>query len=90
MMNKKGYSSFAQIETDKQTVTTSDLALQRQVGSYDLFMRFTKPKTQKTLQGDVTAAMTSLNNEYVKLQRQLERFEITQEAARTLHDPRPP
>ena len=76
MMNKKGYSSFAQIETDKHTVTTSDLALQRLVGSYDLFMRFTKPKTEKTLQGDVTAALTSMNNEYVKLQRQLERFEV--------------
>ncbi|MGP0069636.1 MAG: efflux RND transporter periplasmic adaptor subunit [Isosphaeraceae bacterium] len=76
MMNKKGYSSVAQIETDKQTVTSSELALQRQVGSYDLFMRFTKPKTQKTLQGDVTAAQTTLANEYVRLQRQLERYEL--------------
>ena len=52
-----------------------DLALQRLVGSYDLFMRFTKPKTQKSLQGDVTSAQTSLDNEYVRLQRQLERLE---------------
>ncbi len=74
MMNKKGYASVAQIVTDKQTVTSSGLALQRQLGTYDLFMRFTKPKTQKTLQGDVTAAQTSLNSEYVKLQRQLERL----------------
>jgi HlyD family secretion protein len=75
MMNKKGYTSVAQIETDRQAVTSADLALQRQLGTYDLFMRFTKPKTQKTLQGDVTSAQTSMNNEYVKLQRQLERFE---------------
>ena len=74
MMNKKGYASVAQIETDKQTVTSADLGLQRQLGSYDLFMRFSKPRTQKTLQGDVTTALTSLNSEYVKLQRQLERY----------------
>jgi HlyD family secretion protein len=75
MMSKKGYISVAAIETDKQTVTTSSLALQKQLGSYDLFMRFTKPKTQKSLQGDVTSAQTSLDNEYVRLQRQLERLE---------------
>jgi HlyD family secretion protein len=74
MMNKKGYASVAQIETDKQTVTSGTLALQRQLGTYDLFKRFTKPRTQKTLQGEVTTALTSLNSEYVKLQRQLERF----------------
>ena len=74
MMNQKGYASVAQIETDKATVTTADLALQRQVGTYDLFLRFSMPKTKKTLQGDVTAAQTSLSNEYVRLQRQLERF----------------
>ncbi len=74
MMNQKGYASVAQIETDKATVTTADLALQRQLGTYDLFNRFSMPKMKKTLQGDVTAAQTSLSNEYVRLQRQLERL----------------
>ncbi len=74
-MNQKGYASVAQIETDKQAVTTADLAFQRQIGSYELFKRFTLPKTQKTLEGDVKAALTSLHNEQVRLQRQLERFE---------------
>ena len=55
-MNKKGYASVAQMETDKQTVMTSDLALQRQVAAYDLFERFTLPKTKMTLQADITTS----------------------------------
>jgi HlyD family secretion protein len=73
-MNGKGYASVAQIVTDRQTVATLDLALQRQLGSYDLFIRYTLPKTEKTLRSDVTTAQTSLDNEYVRLQRQLERY----------------
>jgi HlyD family secretion protein len=100
-MNQKGYASIAQIVTDKQTVTTSELALQRQVGSYELFMRFTLPKTQKTLEGDVQAALTSLHNEQVRLQRQFERYETLknqveyctirapQEGVVYYHQPRP-
>jgi HlyD family secretion protein len=75
-MNQKGYVSAAQIVTDRQAVTTLDLALQRQVGAYDLFMRFTLPKTEKTLRAAVTTAETSMNNEQVKLNRQVERFEL--------------
>jgi HlyD family secretion protein len=74
-MNKKGYASVAQIVTDRQAVTTTDLAYQRQLGAYDLYMRFTLPKTQKTLDGDVQAALTTLHNEEVRLQRQLERYQ---------------
>ncbi len=87
-MNKKGYASIAQIVTDKQTVTTADLALQKQVGTYELFMRFTLPKTQKTLEGDVKAALTSLHNEQVRLQRQLERYTTLKNQVEPLHDPR--
>src|SRR5262249_43817220 len=75
-MNSKGYASVAQIVSDKQTVATLEIALQRQLSSYDLFKRFTLPKAEKTLQGGVKTAETNLNNEIVRLQRQLERFEL--------------
>jgi HlyD family secretion protein len=75
-MNQKGYASIAQIVTDRQTVATLDLALKRQVGTYDLFLKYTLPKTEKTLRAAVTTAQTSMNNEYVRLQRQLERYEL--------------
>jgi HlyD family secretion protein len=75
-MNEKGYSSVAQIATDRQTVATLDLALKKQLSSQELFQRFTLPKTEKTLQGSIKSAETSLNNELVRLQRQLERYAI--------------
>ena len=85
-MNEKGYASVAQMVTDKQTVMTSDLALQRQVASFDLFERFTLPKTQMTLQADITTSRTTLESEQVKLNRQLERL-AAQEAGGPLHHP---
>jgi HlyD family secretion protein len=75
-MKEKGYASAAQIVTDKQTVATLDLALKRQLSAYDLFQRFTMPMMEKTLRGDVMSARTSLNNEILRLNRQLERFEL--------------
>lgn len=75
-MNKKGYASIAQIKTDEQTFMTSQLALQQQETAYNLFKRFTLPKTQKSLQADITTAQTSLDSEQVKLNRQIERFEL--------------
>ncbi|MHB1560482.1 MAG: efflux RND transporter periplasmic adaptor subunit, partial [Isosphaeraceae bacterium] len=46
------------------------------LGQYDLFRRFTLPKTQKTLQADITTTQTTLDSEEVKLNRQLERFRL--------------
>jgi HlyD family secretion protein len=73
-MADKGYVSVAQIASDKDTVSRMDIALKRQLASFDLFKRFTEPKTIKTLQGDVKAAETVLGNETLRLQRQLERY----------------
>ncbi len=75
-MNSKGYASIAQIQTDKQTVMTSEIAVQRLRASYDLFERFTLPKTKMTLQADITTTQTTLDSEKVKLNRQVERLEL--------------
>src|SRR5262249_53391997 len=75
-MLRKQYASVAQVETDKQAYMTADLTLQRQVGAYDLFKRFTLPKTSKTLEADITTTRTTLDSEQVKLNRQLERFAL--------------
>src|SRR5262249_21302479 len=74
-MNAKGYASVAQIVSDQQTLATLEISLQRQLTSYALFQRFTLPKAEKSLQGGVKTAETNLNNEIVRLQRQLERYE---------------
>jgi HlyD family secretion protein len=75
-MKDKGYASLATLETDKQNFMTMDLALQRQLSSYDLFERFTLPKTRKTLEADITTSQTTLDSEQVKLNKQVERFEL--------------
>jgi len=73
-MNDKGYASFAQVMSDKDTVSRTNYGLKRQVAALNLFKRFTEPKTIKTLQGQVKAAETVLGNETLRLQRQLERL----------------
>lgn len=75
-MREKGYSSPAQIVSEKQAVMQMELSLQRQLTALELFERFTLPKTEMTLQGQVKSAETSLANEGLRLQRQLERFEL--------------
>lgn len=73
-MNNKGYASVAQIASDQDTVARMQIALDRQLTAFDLFTRFTEPKTLKSLEGEVKAAETVLGNETLRLQRQLERF----------------
>jgi len=73
-MHEKGYASPAAIVTEQHSVAQLDFALTRQVTSLELFRRFTLPKTEKSLLGQVRAADTVLGNENLRLQRQLERL----------------
>jgi HlyD family secretion protein len=75
-MSEKGYASTAQVVTEKQSVAQLELTLQRQITSMALFQRFTFPKTEKTLHGQVRSAETGLSNETLRLQRQVERLEL--------------
>jgi HlyD family secretion protein len=73
-MNAKGYTAPAAIVSEVHSVTQLDFSLKRQETSLELFRRFTLPKTEKTLLGQVRAAETVLGNETLRLQRQLERL----------------
>jgi HlyD family secretion protein len=77
-MSEKGYASTAQIVSEKHTVAQLELALERQLTAMELFQRFTLPKTEKSLLGQVKSAETNLGNETLRLQRQRERFELLQ------------
>jgi HlyD family secretion protein len=74
-MNGKGYASPAQIVSEKHGVAQLELALSQKITSLELFQRFSLPKTEKNLQGQVKSAETSLGNETLRLQRQLDRLE---------------
>ena len=75
-MNEKGYSSVATIVSEQHSVSLLDFSLKKQLMSFDLFQRFTQPKTEKTLEEQVMAAQTTLNNEKLRLQRQLDRLAL--------------
>ena len=77
-MNEKGYSSVAQIVSEQHSVSQLDFSLKRQIASLELFQRFSLPKTEKTLEGQVKAAETNLKNEDLRLQKQLDRLELLQ------------
>jgi HlyD family secretion protein len=73
-MNEKGYLSVAAIVSEKFSVSQMQFAVDKQLWAMDLFQRFTQPKTEKTLERQVTSAQTTLANEELRLQRQLDRL----------------
>jgi HlyD family secretion protein len=73
-MSGKGYTSLAQIISEKFSVSQMQFTVKKQLMAMDLFQRFTQPKTVKTLQRDVIAARTMLANEDLRLQRQVDRL----------------
>jgi len=77
-MKVKGYASAALIATEQHTVAQLEIGLRRQLTALELFQRFTQPKTEKNLQGQIKAAETSLGNEDLRLQRQQERLALLQ------------
>ncbi len=77
-MNGKGYASTAQVINDKNTTEQLGITLQRQLSSVDLFHRFTQLKAEKTLTGQVKMAKIALDNERLRLSRQLDRLKMIQ------------
>lgn len=75
-MNEKGYSSPAQIATETQAVAKLELSLRNLLTELELYQRFTLKKTEKSLQGQVNSTATSLANETLRLQAQVERYEL--------------
>jgi HlyD family secretion protein len=73
-MREKGYSSLAAIVSEKYSVSQMQFSLNKQLWAMDLYQRYTQPKTEKTLQRQVTAAETTLGNEDLRLKRQVERL----------------
>jgi HlyD family secretion protein len=73
-MSGKGYASLAQIVSEKYSVAQMQFTVDKQLMSMDLYQRFTQPKTEKSLQQQVTVARTALKNEDLRLERQVDRL----------------
>jgi len=75
-MNGKGYSSAATIVSEQHSVSQLNFSLKKLLMSFELCQRYSQPKTVKTLEKQVLAAKTALNNEQLRLQRQLDRLAL--------------
>ncbi len=81
-MKEKGYLSIAAIVSEKISMSQMQFAVNKQLWAMDLYQRYTQPKTERTLERQVTAAETTLANEDLRLQRQVDRLKaLTKQVA---------
>ena len=60
-MNAKGYIPAAAVTAEEYKQSQMQLSLTQQESAFELFKKYTAPKTSKILKGAVTAAETMLN-----------------------------
>ncbi len=72
-MRDKGYLPPVVVTTEEFKRSQLILALELQQSAFELFKKYTAPKTSKTLKGAVTAAETILDYQLLRLARQRER-----------------
>jgi HlyD family secretion protein len=73
-MNNKGYVPAATVTTDKFRRDQMALALTQQESAYELFKKFTAPKTMRELEGAMKGAETILDYQQLRLNRQEQRL----------------
>jgi HlyD family secretion protein len=73
-MNEKGYVPAASVTTDKFRKDQMALALTQQEAAYQVFKKFTAPRTMKELEGAVKGAVSMLDYQQLRLRRQAERL----------------
>ena len=69
-MNQKGYTPAAVVTSDRFRVDQMALALRQQESAYDLFQKFTAPRTIKELEGAVQGAKATLEYQELRFQPQ--------------------
>jgi HlyD family secretion protein len=77
-MREKGYIPVAASTAEDFKRDQSALALFQQESAYDLFTKYTAPKTAKVLRGSVAAADLSLGYQTLRLARNRERYALLQ------------
>ena len=66
-MKDKGYIPAAAVTAEEFKQSQMMLALAQQESAFELFKKYTAPKTSKVLKGAVTAAETTLNYQTLRL-----------------------
>ncbi len=75
-MREKGYIPAASVTAEEFKQSQLSLALIQQESAFDLFKKYTAPKTSKVLKGTVTAAETTLSYQTLRLARHRERLAL--------------
>ncbi len=73
-MKEKGYVSAGTVNTDEFTTAQFLETLKQEEGAFDLFQKFTAPKTMRELEGVIMGARANLDYEDLKLHRQVDRL----------------
>jgi HlyD family secretion protein len=73
-MKAKGYVSASAVRSDEFAVTQLGLTLKNEEGAYDLFRKFTVPKTMRELEGDILGARVNLDYQVLRVQRHVDRL----------------
>ncbi len=78
-MKAKGYVSQSTVKSDEFTAAQLELALKQEEGAFDVFQKYSAPKTIRELEGKVLSAEANLDYEILRSQRQRERLATLQE-----------
>src|SRR5262249_36496651 len=78
-MQEKGYLPTAMVTAEEFKRAQLDMALAQQVSAYELFKKYTAPKTSKVLKGEVQAAETMLGFQRMRLNRHRDRLALLEE-----------
>jgi HlyD family secretion protein len=72
-MKAKGYVSTSTVNTDEYNVAQLALALKQEEGAFDVFRKYTAPRTIREFEGDIIGAGATLDYQKLRLQRHLDR-----------------
>ena len=78
-MKDKGYVSTSTVKTDEFTVAKLEQALKQEEGAFDLFRKFTAPKTVRELEGVVLGTQATLDYQNLRSQRHLDRLKTLEQ-----------
>jgi HlyD family secretion protein len=73
-MFQRGYVPKSQVVTDRQSLQTAAITLDRAKQAYDVFRRYTMPTELRTYQADIDMARNELEYQELRFQRQVERL----------------
>jgi HlyD family secretion protein len=78
-MKAKGYVSQGALKSDEFVAAQVELSLTQEEGAFDVFRKYTAPKTIRELEGVVLGAEANLDYEILRAQRQADRLATLEE-----------